>query len=505
MSNSAAFKASLIPAPRHVRAEAAGRVAGLKDGTVWSRMGTRFLPFADAATEELPLGRLLRLSLFQVSVGMAAVLLTGTLNRVMIVELGMSASIVAAMVSLPLLFAPLRALIGFKSDTHRSVLGWKRVPYIWFGTLLQFGGLSLLPFALLVMTGTGDGPAIVGQIGAALAFLLVGAGMHTTQTAGLALATDLATDESRPRVVALLYVMLLVGMLVSALVIGRALADFTPTKLVQIVQGAAVLTMVLNLVALWKQEARDRTRTATRVDRPAFRDVWALFIAQPKTLRLLVAVGLGAAAFSMQDVLLEPYGGQILGLSVGATTSLTALWAIGMLAGFTWAAKTLGAGADPHRLAGFGGVAGIGAFLCVLFAGPLQAPLLLAIGATFIGAGGGLFSVGTLTAAMALADAAGNDGRRGLALGAWGAVQATAAGLAIALGALCRDAISAAAVAQQLGTTLAAPVTGYAAVYGVEIFLLFAMLIALGPLVRGGGAVQSASASTRFGLSELPI
>ena len=107
------------------------------------------------------------------------------------------------MVSLPLVFAPLRALVGFRSDTHRSVLGWKRVPYIWFGTLLQFGGFAIMPFALIILSGDTTGPAFVGHAGAALAFLLVGAGLHTTQTAGLALATDLAPAESRPRVVAL--------------------------------------------------------------------------------------------------------------------------------------------------------------------------------------------------------------------------------------------------------------------------------------------------------------
>ena len=131
---------------------------------------------------------------------MAAVLLTGTLNRVMIVELGMAASLVAAMVSLPLLFAPLRALIGFRSDTHRSVLGWKRVPYIWFGTLLQFGGLAILPFALLVMTGGGDGPGVWSARSAPRCRLPAGRrGMHTTQTAGLALATDLAPADTRGR------------------------------------------------------------------------------------------------------------------------------------------------------------------------------------------------------------------------------------------------------------------------------------------------------------------
>ncbi len=101
----------------------------------WLRVSPRLLPFADAASPELPLPRLLRLSLFQVSVAMAIVLLNGTLNRVMIVELGVPSAIVAAMVSLPLLFAPLRAFIGFRSDTHRSALGWRRAPFIWMGSL----------------------------------------------------------------------------------------------------------------------------------------------------------------------------------------------------------------------------------------------------------------------------------------------------------------------------------------------------------------------------------
>ncbi len=174
---------------------------------------SRFLPFADAASADLPLHRLLRLSLFQVSVGMALALLNGTLNRVMIVELNVPVWIVSTMIALPLLFAPFRALMGYHSDQHRSVLGWRRVPYIWFGTLLQYGGLGIMPFALLVLSGEGRGPVIVGEIGAALAFLLLGAGLHSTQTAGLALATDIAPTETRPRVVALMYVMLLLGMM----------------------------------------------------------------------------------------------------------------------------------------------------------------------------------------------------------------------------------------------------------------------------------------------------
>ncbi|QXQ06716.1 BCD family MFS transporter [Sphingosinicellaceae bacterium] len=464
------------------------------------RIATRFLPFADAATPELPLPRLLRLSLFQITCGMAAVLLTATLNRVMIVELHMSALLVALMVSIPLLFAPARALIGFKSDNHRSALGWKRVPYIWFGTLLHFGGFAILPFALLVMSGKGVFSAHYGEAGAVLGFLLVGAGTATVQTAGLALATDIAPAESRPRVVSLLYVMLLVGMLVSSLVIGALLRDFSPTRLVQVVQGVGLLTMLLNLTALWKQEARTARPPVPEVA-PDFRASWREFITVPRHRRLLIAVGLGAAAFAMQDVLLEPFGGQILHLTVGATTVLTSLWATGTLLGLALAAKMLAQGHDPHRLAGIGAAVGTLAFTGVIFAGALVEPGLLRAGAAGIGFGGGLFAVGTMTAAMALA----RGGAAGLALGAWGAVQATCAGLAILAGGLLKDIAGSIALQGGFGAALVGPATGYGAVYALEIGLLFLTIVALGPLARSTEDTNdSGDTRGRFGLAGFP-
>lgn len=117
------------------------------------------------ASEDVPLRQLLRLSLFQVAVGMALVLLVSTLNRMVIVDLNVPASIVAGMLALPLLFAPFRTLIGYKSDTHVSALGLRRVPDIWKGTLCQFGGFALMPFALLVLSGYGeavDAPRWIG-------------------------------------------------------------------------------------------------------------------------------------------------------------------------------------------------------------------------------------------------------------------------------------------------------------------------------------------------------
>ena len=453
----------------------------------WVAAGPRFLPFADAATAELPLGRLLRLSLFQVSVGMALVLLVGTLNRVMIVELGVPASLVAVMISLPVLFAPFRALIGFRSDTHRSALGWRRVPYIWKGTMIQFGGLAIMPFALLVLSGGGNAaawPAWVGQLGAGLAFLLVGAGLHTTQTAGLALATDLAPVESQPKVVGLMYVMLLLGSIVSALVFGALLQDFTPGRLVQVIQGSAVATIVLNMLALWQQETRRPNRGPAVAEKPvSFRESWGSFVEGEHARRRLVAVGMGTMAFSMQDVLLEPYGGQVLQLTVGATTTLTATLAAGGLLGFWLASRVLGRGADPFRIASHGALVGIAAFLAVIFAASLQSPLLFGGGVLLIGLGGGLFGHGTLTATMNRAP----KEQAGLALGAWGAVQATAAGIAVALGGILRDLVSVAFDHSSLVPAWHGPATGYIAVYALEVLLLGATLAAMAPLIKRVG------------------
>ena len=468
------------------------------------RIPQRFIPFADAASDGLPMGQLLRLSLFQISVGMASVMLLGTLHRVMIVELSVPAMIVAFMIALPVLIAPFRALLGFRSDTYRSAIGWKRLPYIWFGSLWQFGGLAIMPFALLVLGGdvVHDIP-FAGEVLAALAFLMTGLGLHMTQTAGLALASDRATDETRPRVVALLYVMFLVGMGVAALIIGGLLADFGNLRLIRVVQGAAVVGIALNLIALWKQEnVRPMSREERAAPRPLFRDAWNDFMDGGRAGRLLACVFVGTLAFNMQDVLLEPYGGEILGLSVSATTYLSALWAIGARLGFVWAGARLAAGANPYRLAGGGILAGIWAFSLVIFAHPLQSNGLFFAGAALIGFGGGLFAVSTLTAAMTMPT--GSTAGRGLALGAWGAAQATAAGVAIAMGGALRDWIGMIATSGAWGEALNTPATGYSFVYHTEIGLLFVTLAILGPLVRLSGPLIQPEESRPLGLADFP-
>jgi MFS transporter, BCD family, chlorophyll transporter len=249
---------------------------------------------------------------------------------------------------------------------------------------------------------------------------------------------------------------------------------------------------VVNFFALWKQEPFDATYFVSKRDRnpppkPSFRQAWAVFMQEAKSKRVLVVVGLGTFGFQAQDILLEPFGGQILHLSVGTTTLLTAFLAIGGLAGFALSARLLKRGLSPYRLAGLGVLAGLVAFSSVLGAAPLASIIPFGFGTALIGFGSALFIVGTLTATMGEA----HGGFNGLALGTWGAVQASAAGAAIALGGVTRDAVSALATRGLFGEALATPITGYAVVYGTEIVLLLATLVALVPLLSNKAADPS--------------
>jgi len=277
-------------------------------------------------------------------------------------------------------------------------------------------------------------------------------------------------------------------------VFGTLLAKFSEFRLIQVVQGAAMVTMALNIFALWKQEARDPTR-AEDAPQPDFLDSWDRYASQGNAVRFLVAVSVGTAAFNMQDIILEPYGGEILKLSVSATTTLTAMLAAGALLAFGVAARALSRGFDPFRLAAYGLLVGLLAFATVIASAVLDSALLFRIGSSAIGFGNGLFCVGTLAAAMDNDQTAGT----GLALGAWGAVQAGAAGIAIAFGGAMRDAVSALAAGGALGPALKGPAVGYGFVYQVEILLLFVALIVLGPLVGAKRRAARVQLSTPSG------
>ena len=467
------------------------------------KISKNILPFSDAGSTNFSLFQLLRLSLFQISVGMATVMLAGTLNRVMIVELLVPASLVAVMIAIPVLIAPLRTFYGYKSDTYKSFIGWKRIPYMWFGSLFQFGGLAIMPFAIIILSGDQTvGPSWAGEVLVAIAFLFTGVGMHITQTVGLALAADRATKENRPRVVALLYFMFLFGMGISAVVIGLLLADFSKLRLIQVVQGSAVLTLILNLVAVWRQEQIIINNQKNDKSEKFFLS-WKKFISDRKTNSLIWVVFWGTLAFSMQDVLLEPYGGQILGLSVSETTNLTGVWALGALLGLALAANNSKKTVSSVSNAMAALLIGIVGFSAIIFSSPMQFPFLYFLGTLFIGFGTGLFSVSLLIIAMALSSKT-NLGS-GFILGSWGAAQAIGAGLGIAVGGILRDVVNKLALSGYLGSTFENNSIGYIFVYHLEILFIFITLIALGMLSQEINKRKIKDhAQKSFGLTEIP-
>jgi MFS transporter, BCD family, chlorophyll transporter len=170
----------------------------------------------------------------------------------------------------------------------------------------------------------------------------------------------------------------------------------------------------------------------------------------------------------------------------------------GALLGFILAGRQLARGLDPLRLAAYGAVLGLPAFSAVIFAAPMDASWLFRLGAFGIGLGGGLFAVGTLLAAMRLEE----GGFVGMALGAWGAVQALGAGLSMFIGGALRDGVAHLASAGSLGTTLASPATAYSTVYHLEMLLLFVTLVAIGPLV--GRRIATSPHPRKFGLADMP-
>jgi BCD family chlorophyll transporter-like MFS transporter len=168
--------------------------------------------------------------------------------------------------------------------------------------------------------------------------------------------------------------------------------------------------------------------------------------------------------FGTHDVLLEPYGGEILGMSVQATTLLTALWGIAMVVAIATAGLWLWRGGSSVRLLIAGGITGLLGFMLVSGAGYTSLPGIFQLGVSIIGVGRGLFIVGSIATVMSLAD----RHHTGLFLGLWGVVQALAQGFGTIGGGFTRDYVK-----QQYHDAL----LGYVSVYSAAGIFLAIMVV----------------------------
>jgi BCD family chlorophyll transporter-like MFS transporter len=75
----------------------------------------------------------------------------------------------------------------------------------------------------------------------------------------------------------------------------------------------------------------------------------------------------------------------------------------------------------------------------------------------------------------------------------------------VAIGGTVRDITNANALSGNLGEALASATTGYSVVYHLEIALLFATLVVLGPLVGSRRGTYNSEDNRKIGLADFPI
>jgi BCD family chlorophyll transporter-like MFS transporter len=428
------------------------------------------------------------------------VVFTGTLNRVLITEEGIPSSVVGWLLSLSLFVAPIRVLLGAKSDGQKKKFGYRRMPYVWYGSMMVFAGLSAAPFSLIFLSkssamGQGTTPFWLGVALSSFIFLVYAIGVHIAQTGYLALVTDIIPKNDRHNAVAFLWIALIIGQIVSALVIGWYLQDYQPFRLIQVMQTSSLVFVGLAVAAVWKQ---DRAQTLDGDEETELSRVRTV-LSSGRNRLFFLTVFIGTFAITGQDVLLEPYGGQILNMSVTQTTLLTALLGTGMLVAMLIASRVHRNFASPLQLAMIGCFIGLISMSLIISTSVHRLVPVFVLGTFTIGVANGLFLISTLSIVMRLAEIK----TAGLFVGLWGLVQTTATGIGILIGGLTRDA------AIRASTNLE---FGYTAFYGIEWVLLIVTLALLWVMLRNRKSIENANAqqsipqrdSVFAGLTDIP-
>ncbi|NTW00395.1 MAG: BCD family MFS transporter [Oscillochloris sp.] len=425
--------------------------------------------------------KIVRLGLFQFGMGLSLAPITGTLNRVLIDELRIPAVAVGFLLAIHYFVSPARALIGFRSDVDRAGGKW-RTPYLVLGAMLTYGGLATAPFTLILLSGQGTITFWPAMFFCSLIFLGYGIGVNIVETIYLAMVSDITPSRERGQVLGVLWVMLVMGTILSSVVIGQLLLHYNPYKLIQVMQGSAVLFITLAFIALYNQERLKPNGELEDVAEPvrvreSLSQSLRLLVAQVPLRNLFIVLFLATLGFATHDVLLEPYGGQVLKMSVTQTSQLTALWGVGMLVSIALAGWALWKGRSAVLLISTGCLLGAVGFLTVALASGEALVNVFRSGVMLIGMGRGMFIVGALALVMSLVD----KNHAGLFIGLWGITQALAQGFGTIGGGLARD------IVQQLTGEVA---LGYTLVYfGSLAFLMLASLLLL--VLRIGRQLRS--------------
>lgn len=399
-----------------------------------------------------------RLGAFPVAYGLSGVLIGGTLNRVMIAELKLPATLVALLFALPLLVSPLRLWFGYRSDGF-PIFGRRREPYLILGALLIGGGVAAIANWTVRTAAT---PASFVP-GAVLAFLLYGVGRNLAHNTYQALLAEKFSGSVRARAVTLYEVVTLLGSVIGAGALGKALEHYDPARLVLVANIVGLVVVALAVVAVPGQEAcaTGAANAETARGKPFGEVVRDYVWADPQVRRLFVVVICTFIGTLAQDVLLEPYGALVLGMSVGETTRLTMFWGLGVLAAMLlsglWLLRVLGA----LRLMRIGLGVSIAVFSAVAAVGLAGAPELFRWLVLVMGFGTGLAGAGMLGSVVEFTTPV----RAGLLMGVWGVANMLGHAAGSLMGGIVVDTMRLAT-----GSALAA----YSALFAFEVAMLSA-------------------------------
>lgn len=422
-----------------------------------------------------------QLALVHLAVAMTLVPINSTLNRVMIKEMAISATLVAVLASLPYLFSPTQVLIGSYSDRH-PIFGWRRTPYIAIGLGLCVLGVVLSPLAVFLMPVN----MALGLLASLLVFAAWGMGFNVASVAYLSLASELSGEGGRSRTVSIMWFVMIAGIIVTAAALSGMLAEYSHAVLERaflLIGGAALVLGLLGLVGL---EPR-HTGARTAVHRANWHTLLSEVLGNREARVFFFYLILLLAAILGQDVLLEPYAGEAFGLPVQATTRITSIWGTCVLVTLI-AAGVLERKIGKRAVAQIGAAGAILGFAVIAASGPLAARSLFYSGVVLLGLGTGLATVSNLSLMLDM-----TTERVGLFIGAWGVADALARLVGTLLAGAVRDV-----VAQVSGNA----VGGYVTVFVIQALLLVISWVMLVRIDVGKFRAQTLSIEERAALME---
>ncbi|WP_298007969.1 BCD family MFS transporter [Anaerolinea thermophila] len=403
----------------------------------------------------------LQLALIHTAVAVTLVPINSTLNRVMIKELGISAALVALLASLPYVFSPLQVIIGSYSDRH-PVLGLRRTPYIVLGLLFCAVGVVLAPLATVEIPVQ----PILGLILTLLVFMAWGMGFNLASVSYLALASEISGEKGRSRTVAIMWVMMVVGIILTAATLGGMLERFDYAALnrafLTVAAGALALG-TLGLIGLEKKVSGQSATVSPDEERESWQSIFRKVFANPEARLFFGYLLLLLTALLGQDILLEPYAAEAFNLAVSATTRITSIWGGVMLIAML-VTGFLETRLAKKTLARVGGWVGVLGFALIAVSGLLAQRGMFYGGVVLLGAGTGIATISNLSLMLDM-----TTRRVGLYIGAWGVASALARVVGNLLSGVLRDAVN--LMSQN-------PLAGYLTVFVLQgLFLLISLFL----------------------------